>query len=120
MLMSPSYGVSTRRNFFKRTFKKMEKGSLRGSVFSLCASALGSGVLALPSVLAKIGWVFGLLLILNGAFAAITSLTMIAKSSIKIGVRNFSKLARSTGGKFLEDLLAYNLLIYMFGSCISY
>ena len=102
--LSPSYGTN-RRNFFKRNFKKMEKGSLRGSVFSLCASAIGSGVLALPSVLAQIGWLMGIILIINGAIAAIWSLRLIAKSAIKKQVKNYSKLCEVTGGSLLSKLL---------------
>ena len=57
-----------RRPFFNRAFGKLEKGSLRGSIFSLCASAIGSGVLSLPYVLALNGWALGFIFILLSAF----------------------------------------------------
>jgi hypothetical protein len=38
----------SRRTLWKRTFGPMGQGSLRGSIFALCAVAIGSGVLALP------------------------------------------------------------------------
>jgi hypothetical protein len=57
-----------RRNFASRAFGKLEKGSLRGSIFALCASAIGSGVLSLPYVLRLNGWVLGVIFILVGAF----------------------------------------------------
>jgi amino acid permease len=98
----------------------LEKGSLRGSIFSLCASAIGSGVLSLPYVLGLNGWVLGLVFILVGAFAAAWSLFMIAESAIKVKVKNLSKLANFVGGKKLERFLQYNILIYLWGSCISY
>lgn len=41
-MMSPNMG---NRTFFNRAFGKLDKGSLRGSIFALCASAIGSGVL---------------------------------------------------------------------------
>ena len=59
---------SSRKNFYSRAFGKLEKGSLRGSIFALCASAIGSGVLSLPYVLRLNGWVLGLAFILVGAF----------------------------------------------------
>ena len=68
MIFSPNMG---RRNFYKRAFGKLEKGSLRGSIFALCASAIGSGVLSLPYVLRLNGWVLGLIFILVGAFGKI-------------------------------------------------
>lgn len=104
-MLSPAFGVNQRRTFFRRAFGRLEKGSLRGSVFSLCASAIGSGVLALPFVLATSGWILGILLIINGALSAMFSLRMIASSSIKMGVSNYSLLARKIGGSKLEKLL---------------
>ncbi|CDW79264.1 UNKNOWN [Stylonychia lemnae] len=107
-----------RRPFFNRAFGKLEKGSLRGSIFSLCASAIGSGVLSLPYVLALNGWALGFILILVSAFSACWSLFMIADSAIKANVNNFSKLTNFVGGKKLELFLQINILIYMIGSCI--
>ncbi len=52
--------------------------------------------------------------------AAGWSLFMIAESAIKAKVKNFSKLANFVGGKKLELFLQINILIYMWGSCISY
>jgi len=60
--------MTDRRNFASRAFGKLEKGSLRGSIFALCASAIGSGVLSLPYVLRLNGWVLGVFFILIGAF----------------------------------------------------
>lgn len=65
MPFSPNAG---RRNFYNRAFGKLGKGSLRGSIFALCASAIGSGVLSLPYVLGLNGWVLGLVFILLGGF----------------------------------------------------
>jgi amino acid permease len=56
----------------------------------MSASAIGSGILSLPYVLALNGFVIGLLLIVVGAIAAWWSLLMIAKSAIKVKVANLS------------------------------
>jgi len=63
----PFSPIGERRPFFNRAFGKLEKGSLRGSIFSLCASAIGSGVLSLPFVLALNGWAMGFIFILVSA-----------------------------------------------------
>ena len=76
MVFSPG---AERRNFTKRAFGKLGKGSLRGSIFALCASAIGSGVLSLPYVLRLNGWVMGLLLILIGGFGNIDSLNLFSR-----------------------------------------
>jgi amino acid permease len=78
---------------------------LRGSIFALCASAIGSGVLSLPYVLRLNGWIAGLMFITIGAIAACFSLFMIAEAAIKIGAKNFSSLASKAGGKPFERIL---------------
>jgi len=66
-----------RNTFMERTFSKVGKGSLRGSIFSLCAAAIGSGVLSLPYVLALNGWAIGIFFIMLGAVAAVWSLRIL-------------------------------------------
>lgn len=116
----PLSPAQTRKNMFNRTFGKLDKGSLRGSIFSLCAAAIGSGVLSLPYVLALTGWVIGTILIIVGAIAACWSLFLIAEGATKARVPNLNTLAKKAGGRKLMILLQVNILIYMFGSCISY
>jgi amino acid permease len=116
--MSQNEGRS--RSFSQRAFGKLDKGSLRGSIFALSATAIGSGVLSLPYVLGLNGWVLGLCFLLVGAFAAAWSLFMIAESAIKANVKNLSKLSNLVGGKKLERFLQINLLVFLFGCCISY
>lgn len=64
--------------------------------------------------------VFVSCLLLNKCTAAAWSLFMIAESAIKARVKNYSQLANKVGGKGLELFLQINILIYMWGSCISY
>jgi amino acid permease len=65
-----------------RTFGKMNKGSVRGSIMSLVSAAVGGGVLSLPFVFALSGWCIGIFLLLLGAFAGIWSMQLIAKVAI--------------------------------------
>ena len=75
--MSP--GAHMRRTFRERTFSKLEAGSVRGSIFALCSSAIGAGVLSLPYVLALNGYVIGLAFIAIGAIAGDWSNYLLAK-----------------------------------------
>ena len=45
---------------------------------------------------------------------------MIAESAIKVKVNCLSKLSNLVGGKKLERFLQINLLVFLFGCCISY
>jgi amino acid permease len=88
--MSPNGNF--RKPFFGRTFSKLEKGSLRGSIFSLCAAAIGSEVLSLPYVLRLCGYVNEILFMLMGAVAAETTLRMLASIACNNGLNNYSKM----------------------------
>jgi hypothetical protein len=109
-----------RRTFFDRTFSKVGKGSLRGSIFSLCASAIGSGVLSLPYVLALNGWLLGMFFIMIGAVSSWWSNKILARLAIQENLPNLSKLTDKAGGPILTKFLQWMILIYTFGSCISY
>ena len=117
-MLSPNNGL--RRTFMDRTFSKVGKGSVRGSIFSLCACAIGSGVLSLPYVLALCGWALGIAFIFTGAIAATWSNTILAELAAKTGLSNLSSLAKKAGGNTLEKSLSWMIIVYMFGSCISY
>jgi amino acid permease len=88
--MSPNGNF--RRPFINRTFSKLEKGSLRGSIFTLCAAAIGSGVLSLPYVLKLCGYVNGILFMVIGALAAETTLRMLSSIACNHGLNNYSKM----------------------------
>ena len=42
------FAKPTKRPFLKRAFGKMSEGSMRGAMFALMASAMGTGVFNLP------------------------------------------------------------------------
>jgi amino acid permease len=98
----------------------MGQGSVRGSIFALCAVAIGSGVLSLPFVLKQNGWILGTLLIIVGAVSGYFSMHMILVRSIETGKKNYSELAMLAGGKPLTILLQISILSFMFGACVSY
>lgn len=118
LMMSPS-GIN-RRTFFNRTFTSIGKGSLRGSIFALCSGAIGSGVLSLPFVLRLNGWLLGLGFIILGAVAANLSNKILARLACEHDCVNLSTLARKAGGESLAKALAYMVIAYVLGGCISY
>ena len=97
-MFSPTFGTTVKRGFFDRTFGKLEKGSVRSSIFSLCAAAIGVGVLSLSYVLALCGWVVGACLIVIGALTAYWSLYIMIESAVISESPNFSTLALKSGG----------------------
>jgi len=112
--------MSPGRQFRERTFSKLGKGSIRGSIFALCASAIGSGVLSLPYVLKLCGYVAGISFMILGACAAQWSLSLLAHLAVHHNLPNFSGITMAAGGKPLTKLLAWFILAFMFGALISY
>ena len=118
LMMSPN--AELRKSFFGRAFSPLGKGSLRGSIFSLSASAIGSGVLSLPYVLKLNGYVLGIMFMVLGSIAAHISLRMLAGLAVDHNLPNFSQICIKAGGEKLNVLLSVMILVFMFGSCISY
>lgn len=108
------------RSFIARTFSALNGGSIRGSIFSLCASAIGSGVLGLPYVCALCGYVAGPILMLIAANAANISLRMLIKLAVLGDLKSYSKICTTAGGPKLSLLLSLLITLFMFGSCIGY
>ena len=111
---------SSRRTWTQRTFSSVGAGSVRGSIFALCASAIGSGVLSLPYVLVLNGYALGILFLCNGAIASTWSNKIIAKMAIQENLNSYSSLALRAGGPGLARALQLMIMVYVFGSCVSY
>lgn len=103
-----------------KTFSKLEKGSIRGSIMALCSAAVGGGVLSLPFVFVLSGYVAGIALILIGGLAGVLSNLLIARAAIEHNIMNLDQLALKSGGKCLQNSLQVIILIYVFGACIGY
>lgn len=74
-IMSP--GATQIRGFFKRTFSKVEAGSIRASVLGMVCAAVGSGVLTMPNIMERTGWVAGASLIIMAGSGCAWSLYML-------------------------------------------
>ena len=116
--MSPT-GIM-RRTFFDRTFSPLGAGSIRGSIFQLSASAIGSGVMSLPYVLALCGYAGGITLLTIAALAARTALSMLAYLACEHDLKNYSQITYKAGGKAAARTLAIMTIVFQFGSSISY
>ena len=101
--MSPT--ANYRRTFYDRTFSKLEKGSLRGSIFNMISAALGGGVLSLSYVFVLSGWGTGLILIVIGFIASRTSNLMIAKIATDHNCKNIDEMAFKAGGECFRKFL---------------
>lgn len=122
-----------KRSFMDRTFSTVQPGSVRGSIVSLAASAVGAGMLSLPSVLKNSGIVIGIAILLFGVFATVFTLHLLIKAgsfvqrtsdrtpkgSLAISI-NYPDLVRSTFGPRVAKMLEVTLFIYCFGTSVGF
>jgi amino acid permease len=116
--MSP--GAVLRRNFFDRSFGKVEKGGIRNSMFLLCNAALGGGVLSLPYMFVLSGWLTGYILLMASAFAGMWSNLILAQLAIRHKKSNYNEIVLLAGGPKLQRALQGMLIVYLFGACCGY
>lgn len=116
--MSP--GAHSRKQFFNKSYFKLEKGSVKGSIFSLCSAAIGGGVLSLPYMFVLVGWGMGYVLLITGAVSGIWSNLIIANLSVEHRIPNYEAIAEKAGGNCLKKTLQWMVLFYVFGTCVGY
>lgn len=62
--------ITVKKSFFERAFSPLLQGSLRGSIFTLLASAMGTGVFNLPFRINEIGILaYALFLVVGGLYS---------------------------------------------------
>lgn len=116
----PSKYEGVERSCLQRYLGKIEKGSLRGSIFSMVTVCMGSGCLTIPysfsvmSIVITIGFLIfaGLNMLMNLYFLAIVS--------NKIKVYEYSGLLKKCASNFFAKVYDYSTLIYLFGALIAY
>lgn len=109
-----------RRTRWNKTFGPIKPGSLRGSIFTLCAAGIGAGVLSMPYILKQSGFILGILIILIGAVSAYFSMRMVLVRAMQHKCKNYTDLATKAGGKPLMMFLQISILMYIYGACLSY
>lgn len=78
-----------RRTLFDRTFGKLDKGGVRTSIFALCASAIGGGILNLSYVMELSGYGLTYILFVIGCSAGVWSCLMLAYMADKFKCNNY-------------------------------
>lgn len=90
------------------------------SVFTLCNSAIGAGVLSLPFAFMRAGLVGCFLLCVVLGLAEAFTLYVLSKFAERYDAHSYGSLVRKALGKKLSGILSTILLIYLWGSCIAY
>ena len=81
-----------KRSCLKRTFGKMNPGSLRGSIFNLCILSLGTGLLAIPQKIGYMSLVLSPIVIILSGLANFWSLNILVNMSIKFNLNTYESI----------------------------
>lgn len=108
------------RNYWQRTFGPMADGSLRSSIFTLANLTMGTGCLALPQVLYRLGFVQGCLTIILMAMVSYVALYSLSSMSQKYDIYEYSLLLEKILGKGYSLLGDVFILLYLFMCLVSY
>ena len=108
------------RSWCKRTFGKMNPGSLRGSIFNLCILSLGTGLLAIPQKIGYMSVVFSPIIIILSGLANYWSLNILVNMSIKLKLKNYESIVKQLLGKKLSLFLGIIMSVNQSGIIILY
>lgn len=120
----PSAGASgtlvRRRSWSERTFSRVQAGSVRGSIFSLCCSAIGMGVLLLPYTMAQVGPLCALSLLALAAIAGHASLQICCAGMQVTGTHSYTETLAALFSERVAAVLTLMLVVACFGLCCGY
>lgn len=93
---------------------------MRGSILALLATAIGSGILALPYVARKSGVINVGLLLFLGAVLAYVSMTNLIRFSYIAKKDNYARLVEHVLGDKVGIFLHCMFIVYAFGCNVTY
>ena len=108
------------RTWAQRTFGKLYPGSLRGSIFTLLSTAIGTGCLTLPLVLKNMGIILGLLMLAFTTILAYVGLINIAAAGAKYDTYHYPDLVTKTLGPKIGFVIDCLLIFYLYTTIIAY
>ena len=108
------------RTCIKRTFGKMNPGSLRGSIFNLCILSLGTGLLAIPQKIGYMSVILSPFIIILSGIANYWSLNILVNMSIKFNLKTYESIVNKLLGNKLRIFLGIIMSINQSGIIIFY
>lgn len=109
-----------RRNFLSRAFGPIEQGAMRGSIFALLASAMGTGMFNLPYRIDQTGVIpFFVFVALGGLFSYL-GMYLISRLIMKYKVESYSEMSEKAYGKGFRKFAEFCLIIYPWGITVCF
>ncbi len=104
LITEQEIGQKKDRSFFSRAFSPLHSGAMRGSIFALLASAMGTGVFNLPFRLGQIGLFSYVLFILAAGFFSYIGMYLLSRLIHRFKVESYSDMCERAYGKGFKKL----------------
>lgn len=98
----------------------MNAGAMRGSIFALLASAMGSGMFNLPYRIDKIGIVPFLIFVLAAGLFSYIGMYLISRLIIKFKIHSYSEMCEQSYGKYFRKVAEFCLIFYPWGITVCF
>eukprot|EP00026_Physarum_polycephalum_P008404 Phypoly_transcript_08487.p1 GENE.Phypoly_transcript_08487~~Phypoly_transcript_08487.p1 ORF type:complete len:447 (-),score=42.29 Phypoly_transcript_08487:24-1364(-) len=96
-------------------------GSVWGSVFNLCNSAIGAGILALPYAIHQAGLVLGMVsMLVMCLMLAFTNKILVWTNRLNPEARSYEKLVKAVFGHKTSILVTWSVILTTFGACTGF
>jgi hypothetical protein len=108
------------KNFFQRAFAPIQIGAMRGSIFALLASAMGTGVFNLPYRVEQIGVFYYILyLFIAGLFSYLGMYTL-SRLIHRFKIESYSEMCEQAYGSGFRKFAEFCLIIYPWGITVCF
>ena len=98
----------------------MHEGSLRGSIFALLASAMGTGVFNLPERTREIGVIpFAIFIFMGGLFSMIGMIFMV-RLILQYKFKSYGEMSEAAYGTPLKRISEVFIIVYPWGITICF
>lgn len=108
------------RPSIRGAYKPQRRGTIRGSIFALLASVLGTGNLNLPLRIEHLGLIPFLIVVLLTATLSYFGMYLMSKFMVKFKVVSYSEMVRRTFGIRIMRMAESILIFYPWAVTISH
>ena len=119
-LHNTTHGIHHGEGWFSRTCGKIYPGSIRGGLFTLCASSMGASSLTMPFIFMQCGIIIGVIIVIAGALINLFSYRILVDAVTRFKIYNYGKLAKALIGKKTYKMVEVFILIYSLGIIIGF
>lgn len=107
------------RNWFHRSFGRMEEGSVRGNMFLLIVTTIGSAFFVLPHCARQIGLFFAALLVICSALLSLFCSQILFIGFKETKANTYNECMEGLLGKKIGLMSTVVIMMHTFGSSIS-